>query len=356
MKSSPAPDVKDTVGAVLVGSLFCAFLSGTVSMQAAFYFLQYSKDRLRNKVMVSVVWGSDTIHTAMAGIAIWTYFIDMWGQFDAFDFIPWSIGVTVALTAFVTCIVQCFFANRVYLMSNGSRLLTMPIVSLLPVTRTMSNETCQVVFAVARLVAATVSTVKMIELRSYRAFFNNVGWVFTLGLSLSSAVDIFITVTLFTILQRSRTGFRTSTDRLVDCITLYTVETGFITSIAAAVSLICWLIMPDNLIFLALHFSISKLYANALLATLNARKALRERSAPSDPDKHSLPVLSTRCFRNAASGNESGKATTTLHSKQDAEPCPSENASRSVSPLTFDKSHTDLKGWDPGQEFVQSKG
>ncbi|EMD32505.1 hypothetical protein CERSUDRAFT_87815 [Gelatoporia subvermispora B] len=341
--SSPAPSVQDTVGAVLVGSLFCAFLSGTVAMQAAFYFMQYSNDRLRNKAMVSIVWAADSAHTAMAAVAVWMYFIDMWGQFDSFDYIPWSIAVTVALTAFVTFIVQCFYANRVYLMSGGKWSLTIPIVAS----------------AFVRLVAALVSTSKMIELRSYMAFFHRVGWVFTLGLSLSSAVDIFITVTLMYLLQRSRTGFSTFTDRLVDCVTLYTVETGMITSIAAAVSLICWLVMPDNLIFLALHFSISKLYANALLATLNARKALRERSSPSnDRNQHSLPVLSTRCFRNAVGAQETGRITPVLDIKQAGEPCHSENASRSVSPLTFDKSHFEMKGlgWDVGQDFAHSKG
>jgi len=64
------------------------------------------------------------------------------------------------------------------------------------------------------------------------------------------------------------------------------------------VALSCWLTMPTNLIFLALHFLISKLYANTVLATLNSRKSLRRRAdfnpplptvsfdSTEDPDKH----------------------------------------------------------------------
>ncbi|PCH34370.1 hypothetical protein WOLCODRAFT_148429 [Wolfiporia cocos MD-104 SS10] len=46
----------------------------------------------------------------------------------------------------------------------------------------------------------------------------------------------------------------------------------------AIACLICWLVFPGNLVFLALHFTISKVYANSLLATLNARNSLRDRA------------------------------------------------------------------------------
>ena len=67
-----------------------------------------------------------------------------------------------------------------------------------------------------------------ITLRSYEAFVDQVGvrqhlyphtprpaadlppqWVFTTGLSLSTSVDVLITVSLIALLQRSRTGFST---------------------------------------------------------------------------------------------------------------------------------------------------
>ncbi|THG98666.1 hypothetical protein EW026_g3548 [Hermanssonia centrifuga] len=54
------------------------------------------------------------------------------------------------------------------------------------------------------------------------------------------------------------------------------VLTEFTRSIATIASLVCWLVMPHNLVYLGLHFMISKLYANSLLASLNARKTLRQ--------------------------------------------------------------------------------
>ncbi|EEB91532.1 hypothetical protein MPER_10090, partial [Moniliophthora perniciosa FA553] len=43
----------------------------------------------------------------------------------------------------------------------------------------------------------------------------------------------------------------------------------------AVASMICWLAMPTNLIFMGLHFIISKTYAISLIVTLNRRKQFR---------------------------------------------------------------------------------
>ncbi|TCD66511.1 hypothetical protein EIP91_001287 [Steccherinum ochraceum] len=244
-------DVRDTLGATLIGAFLSAGLSGILTLQVIFYFRIYSVDVSRNRIMVAGLWILDMIHISMACSATWTYLVAN-RQNDAItDFIPWTIAVTVALTAIITFIVHCFFAQRVYSLSGRNLALASPIFLL----------------AFGRLFAALVSTSEMIRLQSYTAFVDKFGWVFTVGLSLSVAVDIIITVSLLVILRRSRTGYGTSTDHIIDTIALYTVETGMVTSVTTVVSLICWVSMPHNLIFLALHFTISKLYANSALAT-----------------------------------------------------------------------------------------
>ncbi|KAI9069690.1 hypothetical protein FKP32DRAFT_1671168 [Trametes sanguinea] len=269
-------NANDTIGAILVGALVSAVLSGTVTTQAFIYFRLYGGDDYRrNTFMVTTLWGLDALHSSMAFTSTWIYLIRHWGDATVYDYIPWTIALTVALTAIITLISHCFFAHRVYVLSGFSWWLTAPIL----------------VLACGRLVSALVSTYEMMALQSYEAFVDRVGWVFTTGLSLSTAVDVLITLSLTILLQKSRTGFSTLTDHLIDVVTLYTIETGLVTSITTAVSLICWLAMPRNLIFLALHFSISKLYATSTLATLNARKSLRRRT--NKFDDHALPVISS---------------------------------------------------------------
>ncbi|KAH8987369.1 hypothetical protein EDB86DRAFT_2950962 [Lactarius hatsudake] len=43
--------------------------------------------------------------------------------------------------------------------------------------------------------------------------------------------------------------------------------TRIVNSLVALATLICWIVMPSNLIYLGLHFTIGKCYSNSLLAT-----------------------------------------------------------------------------------------
>ncbi|RDX44280.1 hypothetical protein OH76DRAFT_1409235 [Lentinus brumalis] len=275
-----------SMGAVLIGSLIALFLSGAVSMQVFLYFQLYPRDVLRFKVMVVAVWVIDALHSAMTITANWQYLIVHFGDWDTIDDITWSIAASVALTATITFFVHCFFIHRIYSLSRANWYIIAPLVLL----------------ALVRLISAAISTSEMITLKSYSGFVQGYDFVFTIGLSSAASLDIFITIGLCYFLRRGRTGLgrlvASSMDRIVDTITLYTIENGMLTCITTVVSLICWLTMPTNLIFLGLHFAISKLYANSFLATLNSRKSLLNKSqGSSGGGDHALPVLFPSTFR-----------------------------------------------------------
>ncbi|KAI0931041.1 hypothetical protein AcW2_000007 [Taiwanofungus camphoratus] len=89
-------------------------------------------------------------------------------------------------------------------------------------------------------------------------------------------------------------------DTVINTLTFWAVQNGALTCFVAVASLICWLTMP-NLIFLGLHLIITKLYANALLATLNARKSIRLHQSSKDCD--SMPVVTTPNFNRGLGHN-----------------------------------------------------
>ncbi|KNZ78595.1 hypothetical protein J132_11165 [Termitomyces sp. J132] len=66
------------------------------------------------------------------------------------------------------------------------------------------------------------------------------------------------------------------TDDLVNTLMTYTVYTGLIVGIDAALGMIFYTVMPSNFIFLAFYLLLSKLYLNSYLAVLNARDGLRK--------------------------------------------------------------------------------
>ncbi|KAI0779050.1 hypothetical protein BD413DRAFT_125249 [Trametes elegans] len=311
---SPQVELQRSMGAVLVGSLVALFLSGAASMQTILYWQLYPSDPIHLKVTVFLIWLLDIVHSSMAITANWQYLILHFGDWDHIDNITWSIATTVALTAMITFIVHCFFTLRIHTLSRHNWYITTLLVAL----------------ALVRLVSAFVSTSEMIRLQSYAQFVERYDYVFTIGLSTAASLDILIATALCYFLRRGRSAF--STQVAIRAVRLLAVpvltrpqygqdrgryhavhdrkrhadQVGAVpprsecvfhhrstySSITTVISLICWVTMPMNLIFLGLHFAIGKLYANSLLATLNARKSLLHKShGSSDRGEHALPVL-----------------------------------------------------------------
>ncbi|RPD78565.1 hypothetical protein L226DRAFT_457558 [Lentinus tigrinus ALCF2SS1-7] len=251
-------NLKTSLGALILGGMVCTGLTGVVAMQTTLYFRLFSKDSWTTKMKVRgrlcYVNVLDLLHTIMVATANYMYFVSNFGESDVTD------------NAF------CFFVFRLFKLSKGNYWITVPIATL----------------AVAR-VGAALGTIR---LGSFYEFGVHYRWVFTLGLVLSCVVDFLITSGLCFYLRRSRTGTGRF-DHILDSVTLYTVENGLLTSVTTVVSLIFWLSKPHVLVYLGLHFAISKLYANSFLASMNARKILRAQSESQSGSGHRLPVIFT---------------------------------------------------------------
>ncbi|KIJ09632.1 hypothetical protein PAXINDRAFT_172429 [Paxillus involutus ATCC 200175] len=257
-----AVDVPATYGALLVGGFVAAALAGIVTVQSFIYVKLYPHDVLQTKAIVGAVWLLDTAHTALVCASIWIYLIENFGDTAKIDMIPGTLAMTVALTAILTFVVHCFFAQRIHKLSRRNWRITGPLMA----------------FAFLRLCSASVTTAEMIHMRTFSSFKAKFRWIFTLGLALSCFVDIMIAGFLCYSLRSNRKA-SSSMDRVINSVILYTFENNSLTSAATVVSMICWLTMPSNLVFMGLHFVIGKLYANSLLATLNARRRLQNERA-----------------------------------------------------------------------------
>ncbi|PBK90916.1 hypothetical protein ARMGADRAFT_1166583 [Armillaria gallica] len=276
-------DVLGTYGAMLAGGFVAAMLSGVVTIQALIYFRLYMQDSWRKKVMVLAIWVLDIVHSTFIFVSLFDYLVNHFGVQDRTDHIHWSIALTIVVTAMQTLIAHCYFSEKIHKSSDRNWAITVPILALAFFRLgERYRSVIRIVFdpSIPRvLVAASVSTFEMIRLHRFSAFNEDYpGWIFTTGLSLSSAVDVLITAWLcyFLHLLRRRIDAPSSMLQVIDSLTLYTLENGLLTSVATTASLICWLVMPTNLVFLGLHFVIEKLYANSVLASLNTRKELRE--------------------------------------------------------------------------------
>lgn len=261
-------------GAMLVGGLLAFGLSGCVNMQFIVYCRVYFRESWRTKSLVIVIWLLDLSHSALVAVALWDSIIATYGDLSKIDTIPWCIGPAIELTALITFLVQSFFAYRIYKLQKKKLTVAIPIVAL----------------SFARLIMASITNSEMLKLKSYNTFFQRFSWIFTFGLVLSALVDIMITTFLCYFLRKNRPSF-TDTMRIIDTLTFWTIQNGSMTSAAAIATLLCWKIMPSNRVFLGLHFVVAKLYANSLLATLNARKQIWSGKQYTPTNNQPMPIV-----------------------------------------------------------------
>lgn len=259
MSFVPHADVPRTYGALLIGALFASFLSGAVTVQTLVYYKLYPSDDVHFKFLVFAIWLLDTCHTGLIWGSQWEYLIGFFGEKTKIDFVPTTLALSITFTGVLTFLVHSFFAHRIFRLSKRNWLLIAPLLGI----------------AFLRLVSATATTGTMLHYRSFLGFREHFRWLFTLGLALSSVVDIIITISLFVLLMKSKTDGG-SLDGVIDSLILYTFETGSITCAATIISMILWIVVPSQLFFMALHFIIGKFYATSLLVTLNSRKSLRQ--------------------------------------------------------------------------------
>ncbi|EDR01864.1 uncharacterized protein LACBIDRAFT_310401 [Laccaria bicolor S238N-H82] len=288
--------LNDTLGAAFIGVVVSGCLFGVSCIQAWYYFTHQS-DRWPLKTLVAAVMVSDTIHQALISHTVYAYTITNWGNQSFLGEIPRyivlcsypphpltdsgyrTLVVQVLFSGLTAFMVQCFLASRIWRLSDRKGWLIAIIVLLIvgefgailgPPMRPsiiiqLLTEQKKIAYTIISLQFHTFSEVTRLK-----------------GLSLSvnslAAIgDVFIAGSLCTILYRSRTGFHRS-DTIITKLIIFSVNTGLLTSVCALGSLVSILAWPTTFIYIAFYFCIGRLYTNSLLATLNARKKLRELS------------------------------------------------------------------------------
>jgi len=79
-------------------------------------------------------------------------------------------------------------------------------------------------------------------------------------------------------LLKARSKYYEGTDRLLKTLVLYTVNTGLLATFWSMGSVISVSLNPHSETSLTFYLSLSKVYVNAFLVSLNARDSLREKS------------------------------------------------------------------------------
>ncbi|KAJ3861700.1 hypothetical protein EV359DRAFT_84066 [Lentinula novae-zelandiae] len=259
--SSP---IDETFGAAYIGIVVAALLLG-ISVIQGFYYFTHQNDGWILRGLVAGVLVFDFVHQVLITHTGYAYLITFWQQPAKLRTVIWSLLAEVLFNGLTGFCVQCFLTYRIWKLSGTKVWLTVVVISL--VFAEFGEELITGLFHISYLhsLACVIAFAVIAFLRGLSVTVN----------ALAVVGDLFIAGILTLLLQRSKTGFRKS-DTMINKLTIFAVNTGALTSLCAVASLISIIAAPNTFIYISFFFSMGRLYTNSLLATLNARKMIRD--------------------------------------------------------------------------------
>jgi len=264
-----ATGIADSFGPAYIGGMVTMILYGITSLQTYMYFMNYRDDGVATKSFVVALWILDTLHVSLMCHALYYYLIINYGDAAALADGVWSLFASVAVNLCIACSVQGFFTVKIfYLCRNNVRwLVTTPIIVSVVAHLGFGIETVVLIF-----IKKQFSSLSQLTFYAVTPF----------GAALVIS-DTLITIALCVLLRErgSRTVFP-RTKRLVDTLVIYAINRCLLTSLVAIVEVVMWAVDTQSSWFMAIDFTIGKLYANSLLASLNSRNFLRGQQSGSE--------------------------------------------------------------------------
>ncbi|KAJ7137685.1 hypothetical protein C8R44DRAFT_765943 [Mycena epipterygia] len=251
------------LGALQIGFLASGFFFGVLTVQALIYNRKFSKDHWALKLLVAVIWLLELGQLGCVAHASYIMTISESGNLLAVLSPPKTIGTSFLLGSTVGPLVEAFYVSR-----------------LLRFSGKVYPAVVGWILAFLRFGGWVFLAVHVITMKSLNQFENDFGWLFSLLLGLSAVIDLTISawIAYFLARRRSRNSLQSESARqLLNRVILWTLQTGVITSLSFLGTLICYLLLGQYLIWLAVLAILTKVSSNCFLASLNARASTRVR-------------------------------------------------------------------------------
>ncbi|KAF9440347.1 hypothetical protein P691DRAFT_767885 [Macrolepiota fuliginosa MF-IS2] len=276
----------------------CAPLWGVMVSQAVAYYRTYQNDSKYLKILVGacVVLSTAQLATLAYTVYFWMIVCRNPANYEFLGILGNSLVVVPAyITYFLTSVVQCFYAMRVWFIS-GKQLWLVATLVVLAITQLVGG------FALVSYMT-TINNIVAVYSK-----FNHISGSIELGSSM--ICDILISASLWWYLRRSRGVVFGRTKKAIDTLILQAVNIGLLTNIIALVNLVTWLAAPESSFTWAVfHFSLGKIYVNSMLVSLNAREKIRHNMGGKDNSAYlaaSTLDIDGTCIRHGGSDFEMG--------------------------------------------------
>ncbi|KAF8270641.1 hypothetical protein EI94DRAFT_724893 [Lactarius quietus] len=266
MPGSALVDLSTTFGATFIGLLVSTVLFGLSVAQTWIYFWRYqNRDSMALKFVILFVTVMDALHTFLSAYMNYWYLILNFGNLENLNISTWAIHALVVVSTVIASSVQLFYARRVYKVSQS---IICPIVIVACVAVSFSFG---IFYTYREILAKLLSN------------FHALTWISCTALSASAFADVLIAVSMCWYLYRKRTGFA-RTDSIIMSLMAYSINSGLLTSILGIGTTVSFAASPSSLLCVPFYWILSKCYVNSLLAMLNSRNHIRDRSTTDNPD------------------------------------------------------------------------
>ncbi|KAL0945464.1 hypothetical protein HGRIS_000953 [Hohenbuehelia grisea] len=257
-----------TIGAAFLGNVAAGIFYGITSLQTYIYFRNAFKDGRSMKCLIFTLWILDSLHLALTTHGMYFYLVTNFTNPLVIGIPTWCVDFTIMKRAPGHMLKDLYLG--VYCVKFTSLALVTSLFDAFlqkefgDLVATLYVTGSGIAFATRGFIAGTFAKLMRDS------------WLLYSALGSAVFADIFIACSLCILLRSHRTG-SARTDSLVNILMLYSINTGLLTSLCATASFITYAIWPRDFVFMGIYFTLSKLYLNSLLASLNARTLLRER-------------------------------------------------------------------------------
>ncbi|KAI0316901.1 hypothetical protein OF83DRAFT_1124267 [Amylostereum chailletii] len=249
------------LGAALVGVGVSTAIYGLTWLQVYLYYTEHSgRDGKFLKAFVAVLMVLDTTHVAFLFTFLYHYTVTNYGDLRVLAETTWSLIGQVTVGTVMSFMVQCFFARRVYIL--GKKKIVVPSII--------------VILSLGQLVVGGILyAIKAFQVVLFSNAPPDLPYALS-ALSMDLACDATIAVAMIYYLRKSRAAV-SNTNRAIDILITYTMNTCLLTTICACACLILWVTSTRTLVYAPFFFVLVRLYSCSLMCSLNSRDLLREK-------------------------------------------------------------------------------
>lgn len=252
------------LGPLEIAVVTSSVIFGITCMQCYRYYVQHSTNDLTPlKFLVSTLTIFEALHIALITHVLYFYTIKSYGNLTMSTGVLWSFVAQAIVSGLLSSITQCFFAIRIYYLNNHRPLIPFTIVAI-----SLFLLAGTTYFNVLSFTASV----------SYRSPKNAVTIdAASMILFLMVFCDGIITTSTIYYLRKSQTRMPfASTNRVINKLIRYTLNTGLLTTIFALITGIVILVQKDMFTFTPFYLITTRLYACSVISILNSRAAVQK--------------------------------------------------------------------------------